>query len=437
MRVQDGARRRVEHVRDERRRATGLLPGVHGLEHEERRVGGVVLRWACCIGEAVRHQATVEVGEEALQHLARDRELPAGDEQPGERDHRVPAPVGEPGIAGDDRGRAIRTANEVRLGGALEPRPSLEDIASRRGGTRTGDGSGTLGAAKHCAERLEVEPRPGLDRCPQCLRATRRELQLEAPREQQVLAKIQSAVQLLQVLHVLVPLRCPVERAAAVGEAERGQPTIGLEADHPGSPHLALFEAGPRFGVPVGQRVVVAEGEQRLHPEPDGRRAGIANQHGLLALHHQDSALHLHATDRPGPYRALVEGEADQPRVAVRVERVRVLVDRERHRAVRGQHRLLQPGQGDDALDGRIQARHQQAVVPAGVRPGHRPHRETTGPVGEQPLQSRGARVERADLPGQLDGRGRRDGHRARGRRTAPEVSNTSDGQHRPPGAAR
>src|SRR5215472_9056014 len=56
-----------------------------------------------------------------------------------------------------------------------------------------------------------------------------------------------------------------------------------------------------------------------------------------------------------------------------------------------------------------MEARHQQPVVPPGAGAGDRAHGEAAGAVGQEPLQARGTRVERALFPGHLDR------HRARG----------------------
>ncbi len=231
--VHDGAGRRVEDVADERRRATGLLPGVHRLEHEERRVDGVVLRRARRVREAVRDQAPVEVGEEPLEHLARELELPAGDGQPRQGDHGVPAPVGEPRVASDDGGRTVGPPDQVRVGRALQPGTSLAGRVRATYRPRSHHRPrARLGPQEQPGERPEVERCAGLDRRRDQLGPPRRELQLEAAGEQQVLAEVEPAIQLLEVLHVLMPFRRAGEGGAPVDEAERGQARVRLEADH-------------------------------------------------------------------------------------------------------------------------------------------------------------------------------------------------------------
>ena len=196
-------------------------------------------------------------------------------------------------------------------------------------------------------------------------------------------------------------------------EPQRREARVRLEAHLPAVPHRALLEAGPGVRVAMGERVVVAEGEQRLHAQPQRSGARIAHQHRLLPRDEQHPPLHLHAADRPDPHRPLLEREADQPGVAVGVERVRILVDRERHRTLRGERRLLEAGERHHARHRRMEARHQQPVVAPRIRAGHGAHGEAAGAVGEQPLQPRGSRVQRAHLPWHLDRRWRGDcGHR-------------------------
>ena len=119
--AEDLPRRREHLVAEECLVTAGLEPGVHRLEHPERRVGGVVLGLAGPVRESVRDDAVVEPGEEALDHGPCIVEPAPRDQQAGQRDHRVTPPVGEPRIAGDHGRLALGVPHQELLGGEVEP----------------------------------------------------------------------------------------------------------------------------------------------------------------------------------------------------------------------------------------------------------------------------------------------------------------------------
>src|SRR5262249_6506353 len=188
-------------------------------------------------GEAVRYQATIEVCEEALEDLSGEGQLAAGDQQAGEGDHRVPSPVGEPGVAGDDGRRAVGAPDEIGLGGGIEPARQ----EGRRGLLDRAGPPGRLG------QRSRLERR-GNHRRP-----SRRDVEDEAPGPEEVLAEVEAAVELLEILDVLVPGGGRLERLAEVMEPQRWQRRVRLKPDRTRSSLLALLEAGPRVVVPPGQ----------------------------------------------------------------------------------------------------------------------------------------------------------------------------------------
>ena len=94
----------------------GRLPVVpHRDEEPERRVDGVVCRLRRAVGEAVRDHAAAHRAGPMLQDAARVGEAAGGEAEPGQRDHRVAPPVGEPVVAGDDG-----VTHEELVGRALE-----------------------------------------------------------------------------------------------------------------------------------------------------------------------------------------------------------------------------------------------------------------------------------------------------------------------------
>ena len=89
----------------------------NGFEEPERGVDGVVLGLLAAIGKAIGDQALIEVSEESADDAAGFVEAAASDEEPGEGDHGVAAPIGEPGVASNDGGFAIGAMDDEVVGG--------------------------------------------------------------------------------------------------------------------------------------------------------------------------------------------------------------------------------------------------------------------------------------------------------------------------------
>ena len=102
------------------------------FEIPEGRVNRVVFRRFSGVGEAVGEHAAIDAGGEGEQDAARDVEATRSQRQPGQRDHRVAAPIAEPGIACNDRA-ALAAPNDELVGG---PHQQLHEgiAAARLGG---------------------------------------------------------------------------------------------------------------------------------------------------------------------------------------------------------------------------------------------------------------------------------------------------------------
>ena len=121
METEDLLQRRQDLLREAvvaRRRDVGKS----GLEEPERGVDCVVLGRLAAVGESIRQKSSIAVGEEGADDVARLVKAASRKEQAGQRDHRVAAPVGEPGIAGDHRRAAVLPPHHVLLGGVGEAR---------------------------------------------------------------------------------------------------------------------------------------------------------------------------------------------------------------------------------------------------------------------------------------------------------------------------
>ena len=112
----------------ERRVAGRPLVRAQRMDEPQRRVDRVVGGDAR-LREVVRQQAVADEGRPGAEDPARLVVAAGGEGQPGERDHRVAAPVAEPRVAGDDRhalggilGAGIRAMDEEPVRGEDEGR---------------------------------------------------------------------------------------------------------------------------------------------------------------------------------------------------------------------------------------------------------------------------------------------------------------------------
>src|SRR5262249_10756186 len=237
MSIEDRQRSGVEDLTEKAGGSAGSLQRVDRLEHPQRRVDGVVLRWSGTVGEAVRYQATIEVCEEALEDLSGEGQLAAGDQQAGGGEQRVPSPVGGPWVGGDDGGRSAGASEDTGRGDGIGP--------ARQQGRR--------GLLERTGRPRRLGQRSGLERRGNHRRPARRDVEDEAPGPEEVLAEVEAAVELLEILDVLVPGGGRLERLAEVMEPQRWQRRVRLKPDRTRSSLLALLEAGPRVVVPPGQ----------------------------------------------------------------------------------------------------------------------------------------------------------------------------------------
>ena len=124
----------------ERRVAGRPLVRAERVDEPQRRVDRVVGGDAR-LGEVVRQEAVADEGRPGAEDPARVVVAAGGEGQARERDHRVPAPVAEPRVAGDDRhalggivGAGIRAMDEEPVRGEDEGRDAR--VIGRRSGLR-------------------------------------------------------------------------------------------------------------------------------------------------------------------------------------------------------------------------------------------------------------------------------------------------------------
>lgn len=133
----------------------------------------------------------------------------------------------------------------------------------------------------------------------------------------------------------------------------------------------------------------VAESQERAQEQRGAARPGeqaVAQHRRVSAVHKKELAFNDAAVDLVGPDRPRIEAKADEPRVPVGVHRAGILVRGQRQRLALDDQLLVERRQEHAAFNGGLQGGHQQAVVAARARPGHRAAGETAQAVGLEPL---------------------------------------------------
>jgi hypothetical protein len=376
-------------------------------------IGGVVLGGYAVIGETIRHQAAVEVLRKGAQDLCADRGPTGGQRQSGQRDHRIPAPIAEPRVAGDD-GRAVCETALPRCA------PSADDELIR-GQHQPVD------PVRACAPGSVSECRLMIAQLRQCLccgfglrlyrrddarDATRFEPELEEPGTVQILESVESALGFLAMKQIPMVIRGNVEFAA-----------IGAEAQYPIAARRSDAAAvRDRLGVkPFGSAplpVIVACRTQGAQAKAYGILApleGILNEAGVALARHEYAFDQACRTERIGPgWNAAIEVEALQQAETRGVNlAAAVLVAGELILSSADLDGRIEVDQKHNAASGRRGSRDQQPVVAARLAAGNGPCSEAPQPIRHQPL----ATQRLPELAANLAADGQARVHERRGRR--------------------
>ena len=352
----------------------GFQQLVRGDDEPQGGVDSVELRRLPAFRKAVGQHAARDRGRPLEQDLPRQVEAPGRQAEAAKGDEGVPAPVGEPRIAGDDR-RAVAAPDQIGVGGAFErggkgrapPPLVLQDVLDRRA---------RIGRRRFVVRRQPPE------------RVACRQVEGDRAGRPQVLAIVQAALALGDVQEVSVPDR--VVRVEAVRAAhDPGQALVRA----PGDQVPVDGRIGAAVGVLAVQRVIVAPGQQGPHHQPHGRlRRRLhdppGDDRGRLPARHDDLVEDAHArrkVELPGrPGLVGERGDArgavgidDAGRIALRAQRVAPAVDvRPRVEAVDQHH---PPGR-------RPGGRQQQRVVAACPDEAGRARRKSSQAIGLQIL---------------------------------------------------
>ena len=239
------------------------------MEIPQCRIDGVVLGRFAAVRKPIRQHPLTCMRGESPQDRSRLRRAAGAEREAGQRNHRVAAPVAEPGITGDDcragglSGRA-RAPHDERIGRERElPDPRrgrLRGSAQQRAAAsqfpleRAGSGFRRLGfRANAKGDRLAGrEPRP------------------KHAGPEQVLQRIESALGLEAMAELPVPLATGAKLAAV--DAEPIGPCTGKGGD--GAAGGVRIDRERPAAVRV--RVIVAVGAKRQQLEIQGPRSPAA-----------------------------------------------------------------------------------------------------------------------------------------------------------------
>ncbi len=356
--------------------ARRLVVGADGLDEPEGAVDVVVLGLGPLVGEAVRDHAAVDVARERLEDRPGGVEPPGGEEETGERDHRVAPPVGEPRIAGDDRpplaaprDEPVGGAPEDAQGAAVGAGPlDLPPPLLLRVGEVGGVGGRAAGQRRDESRRGAVGEVPG-----------------ERERREEVLGEREAARAVQVVLEAAVPEERLRGGGGVVGEPERREGADGREV------HGALFprECGVARRLDAAEGVVVAVREEGPDLQPDGSAAGEElprHDRRRLALDEEEGSAQARPARLVFPRRERVDAEGAEQQVSARVELAAVVVDREVEAFLADDERLLELREEDGAAGRRRRRRDEEAVIAARAPPRDGRQRVAPETVGLEPL---------------------------------------------------
>ena len=340
-------------------------------DHEpQRRVGRVELGRLAAIGETVGQQAVLHGARPLEQDRPRGVRPPHGQAEPTQGDEGVAPPVGEPGVAGDDRA-PVPAPHEVGVGRTTEPR--------RMGGA----GGGRVGS-QALPERHGVPFEAASVRGERQHRRIARQVESEDAGRAQVLHVVEAARAFLFVEERPIPVR--LVRVGAVRESHHlGQGVVGPPRDTRALDGRVEAERS----VLVVQRVEIAAGQERPHLEPG--RTGPAfrapsQEDARFAGNDQQLLDHPRSVgERPGPGGPGIGRERRESRGAVgRDHAGGVALRRQRQARACGVDEGVDSVHEHHAACGRSRCDEQQRVVPARAEAGDGARRETAQAVGLQ-----------------------------------------------------
>src|SRR5215471_11943592 len=172
-----------------------------------------------------------------------------------------------------------------------------------------------------------------------------------------------------------------------VSQMQLGHPWIRANAQRSNSAPLVFANGSIEAGIRLAERVVVAKRQKWMYPEAARPRASVLNDDRLFAVDEKDFLLEACAANVEGPDRERIEPKLDEVPKPGRVKRARILVGAQGDVDSLDRGRLIELGQDEEPLDGRMKRGDEQTVIAAGVGTGDGSHRKPAGAVGLQPFE--------------------------------------------------
>src|SRR5262249_59096698 len=154
-----------------------------------------------------------------------------------------------------------------------------------------------------------------------------------------------------------------------VSQMQLGHPWIRANAQRANSAPLVFANGSIEAGIRLAERVVVAKRQKWMYPEAARPRASVLNDDRLFAVDEKDFLLEACAANVEGPDRERIEPKLDEVPKPGRVKRARILVGAQGDVDSLDRGRLIELGQDEEPLDGRMKRGDEQTVIAAGVGP--------------------------------------------------------------------
>jgi hypothetical protein len=385
--------------------------GAPCLDVPKRGVDRVVIGRAAGTGKDIRQHACVDEPGKRHQDAARRVEASGREAQTGQRDHRVAAPIAEPGIAGDHRlpvrGVGQRPREDEQIGGEHQPQHPI----GRFGEDRVGFDRALHYGAVPGAAAFERGRQIG---CLDWLKTGRvagpfagSQRQHAVPDRQMRVTIGKTPFALDRQVEILAPIAARREGTAGAGDGQ-GEPAGNRHRQR----SAMRCDLGIETGRPGLAMVIAAIGE-KVHRQFDCGRIRIVLEppHGVDRVGpwlHPDAMLDDAAAASEAPnWNCAVEVKAFQQQIARRrghaaapaigEERILLAVERQ-DRIALGEHH--------DAAERRIDRRDQQAVVAPRQAQRDRAGSISAAPVAQPPFAPLGL--------GQFAAHGATEAHRCR-----------------------
>ena len=374
----------------------------NSFEEPQSGIDGIVIGGPVPFRESVRQHTLIDAAGGCQQDVTGDVEPAGGQRQSGERNHRVTAPIGKPGIPG--KYRSPRSALHDEPGGCGCERCDQRIVNAENSGAAPDlvllEGRRFVRAVSRCRRDRDGS-------------LMRRKIELQHTGTEQIFLEIESSFALHRIFEMEIPMASALQCARVVRKVKLRERGIGLDRKQSG----ALIEISVQSGVLMCEIVVSAKCDERTQFQPAFRAVRLMLNHfifngdGILALNHEDTFLDRYAACPERKNRKRIEAKLPEIPIALRMHRARIQICRQLEAPVADDQRLFQLRKQEVPDSRGLGGGDQQPVVAASVRARDRRRRKAAETVGLQPLMLERLGKVFANTPIEPDA-----GHQSRGR---------------------